>query len=1386
MFEQALELPVPEVSAFLDRECGDDADLRQAVDELLAADRAAGDFLEAPAALPATEAPPFDPSAGRQMGPYRLLRRIGAGGMGEVYLARDTRLHRNVAVKLLPAEWSHDSAAQERFTLEARTASALDHPNICTIHDIGVSDEGRFFLVMAYYRGETLERRLARGPLPVAQAVDIAAQIGRGLALAHEAGVVHRDIKPANVMVTLRGEVKLLDFGIARLVGALGLTRTGALVGTPAYLSPEQARGETVDARTDLWALGVVLYEMLSGRRPFAGEHPQAVIHAILTRDPAPLCDEATGVPAALERIVFRALAKTPAERYPSAVDLLRDLQSGQPAGAVVPALDPHDAHAPTAEPVLRVLAATVPAGGARSWSGDGHAVALAARHDRMARDLLARFGGLEVDKQDGFLHLFERAADAVGYALAYHQALARLSQEADVELAAGVSLHLGEVLLRRNPPADVARGARPLEVEGEARSTVARLASLAAGRQTLLTRAVFDLARRSAVDDTLGAARLHWLAHGAYVFTGVPEPLEVFEVGVEGFAPLAEPPGSAVSRRQVAVDDEPTLGWRPAPGQPIPRRPNWVLEARLGEGGFGEVWLARHKSGDRRVFKFCFEAVRLRALKREVTLFRLLKEALGHRHDIAGLLDWNLDHAPYFLEAEYTEGGDLPAWAAAQGGLERVPLATRLELMAEVAEALAAAHSVGVLHKDVKPQNVLIATDREGRPRARLTDFGIGLLTEEGKRGMQALTAASVMTAPESGGTARYMAPELLEGKPATIQADVYSLGVMLYQMVAGDLSRALAPGWRRDVEDELLAEDVAGFVDGRPERRPGSAAEVAERLRSLETRRAAQQEERRAREAAEAARTALERAQRRRKLATAVAAAALVVLAVVAALAVRERQARRTADLRQQQAEDLIGFMLGDLRQKLEPVGRLEILDGVGAKALQYFAAVPESELSDAELARRSQALYQIGDVRTRQGRVNEAIKPLEESLRLAQALARRDPDDARRLFDLGQSHFWLGSARREQGDLDRALEQFQAYFDIASRLVRRDPANREWTLELAYAYTNLGAVQETQGKLDKAAASVRRAMEIKQGLAAGRPDDAALQESVANGLSWLARVLEKQGDLRGALTEYERERALRARLAAARSDDTQARFLLAVNESHLAEMRLALGEPQAALTELAGMHRTLAELTALDPDNGDWRRTLAACHLQVGEARLDLGEADAAQAAFVAARRLTEGLSTTDSAKADWRRDAGRIEVDLAAVALARGDAAAARRAAETGLAALAPLLAERPDDRTTRSLLAQAYLLLGRSEQALGDGRRAQEAWRRAYQTVAPAVRASADPVLLDPWARAALHLGRSGEAVAVAERLRAAGYARAEFLATFERKGDGHGAEHGAR
>jgi tetratricopeptide (TPR) repeat protein/TolB-like protein len=258
--------------------------------------------------------------------------------MGIVYRAQDTRLDRTVALKFLPMEWCQEPLLRERFTREARAASTLDHPHICTVFDIGETPEGQLFIAMAYCPGETLKQRTLRGPMPIDEAVDVAIQIGEALGTAHEGGTVHRDIKPANILITDRDQVKVVDFGLAKLAGEVTVTRKGSVIGTPAYMSPEQATGDEVDGRSDLWALGAVLYEMVAGRRAFVAGHEQAILLAITTTDPTPIDTLRPEAPAELQRIIRRCLKRKPEERYQAAGELVADLKRfrGDPTPAEI------------------------------------------------------------------------------------------------------------------------------------------------------------------------------------------------------------------------------------------------------------------------------------------------------------------------------------------------------------------------------------------------------------------------------------------------------------------------------------------------------------------------------------------------------------------------------------------------------------------------------------------------------------------------------------------------------------------------------------------------------------------------------------------------------------------------------------------------------------------------------------------------------------------------------------------------------------------------------------------------------------------------------------------------------------------------------------------
>ena len=329
LLEQALDLPPEQRPAFLEAACGSDHALRVQVQQLLTAHDRAGTFLAAPAVIGAfgdITQEQTDSLIGRTLGQYVVISRLGAGGMGVVYQARDTRLDRLVALKFLPLDLVLDEERKLRLVREAKASAALEHPNIAAVHEIAEGPDGRMFIVMGYYEGETLRQRIQKGPLPLPEAMEIARQVASGLAHAHGRGIVHRDVKPGNVMLTSDGLTKIIDFGLAKLRGLSTITGADRVMGTVAYMSPEQARGEEVDQPTDVWSLGAVLYEMLTGHLPFRGEHPAATIHNILTTDPRPLLQLRPDVPPEMDRIIRKALEKNPGSRYPSAAELLAEL----------------------------------------------------------------------------------------------------------------------------------------------------------------------------------------------------------------------------------------------------------------------------------------------------------------------------------------------------------------------------------------------------------------------------------------------------------------------------------------------------------------------------------------------------------------------------------------------------------------------------------------------------------------------------------------------------------------------------------------------------------------------------------------------------------------------------------------------------------------------------------------------------------------------------------------------------------------------------------------------------------------------------------------------------------------------------------------------------
>ncbi len=344
IFHAALDQEPEQTSAFLDTACEGDQLLRRKVETLLASHQRAGDFIETSAVGITTriiENGQPDVLIGQTIGHYKISKRIGAGGMGEVYLATDITAGRKAAIKLLPARFTGNVERLTRFEQEARAVVGLNHPNILTVYEIG-EDHSIHYIASELIEGETLRQCLMRGRMQLSEAVDVAVQVTSALAAAHEAGIVHRDIKPENIMLRPDGYVKVLDFGIAKLAesafaeataegaGSMTLAETnlGSIQGTVRYMSPEQACGAPIDKRTDIWSLGVVLYEMVTGHAPFAGDAPGEVMASILEKEPPALTSYITKTPPELQQIISKTLRKEREERYHSAREPLEALQS--------------------------------------------------------------------------------------------------------------------------------------------------------------------------------------------------------------------------------------------------------------------------------------------------------------------------------------------------------------------------------------------------------------------------------------------------------------------------------------------------------------------------------------------------------------------------------------------------------------------------------------------------------------------------------------------------------------------------------------------------------------------------------------------------------------------------------------------------------------------------------------------------------------------------------------------------------------------------------------------------------------------------------------------------------------------------------------------------
>ena len=800
------------------------------------------------------------------------------------------------------------------------------------------------------------------------------------------------------------------------------------------------------------------------------------------------------------------------------------------------------------------------------------------------------------------------------------------------------------------------------------------------------------------------------------------------------------------------------------------------MLLEPLGRGGMGEVYNGFDETLKRRV---ALKAIRAEHRLSPQARTRFLREAqilsqLDHPQ-ICRIFDYVEGPDADYLVLEFIEGRSLRA--AMRNGLEP---ARTLRIAEQVVEVLAVAHAAGVVHRDLKPDNVMVTSAGE----VKVLDFGLARSRDSGD-GAEEPASTTEATAPadlanletmplaaedivvtERGrvlGTLAYMSPEQARGEPASAASDMYSFGLLLQELLTGEapyeqglsqiaLLAAAAEARTRPVKG--VSADIAALIERlkspAPTRRP-TAVETAERLRWI-------------------------RNKPKRRLRAVAAAGVVLALAAGGIKYTLDLDRERTvAEQRRDQAEGLIGFMLGDLREKLKPIGRLDILDGVGDEALDYFAAVPEAELSSEELFRRATALSQIGDVRIEQGKLEAAMEPIQESLALSKQLVARDPQNAQWQLGLGASHYYIGAVLMNRGEPRGALEHWEAYHSIASALAAKDPVNTRYRSELFMAGSNLGAAYQAQGELESARARFDDALKAAASLAATDSKSEA-QTNLAYAHNQLGLVLGQLGKLDASREQLRQEVVLRERLLAADPKNAENKLRLGTSRYFLGQVLEAMGETAAAVEQYVPANRQMAELVASDPANTRWRRNLADTHLMIARVARSRGERARALREIEIALPLFEKLVASDPKQSRWAADLAATRIMHARLL---ADGGATRQALETMREVAASMQARL--DSSPQDRLAPVQLSAALSEESAvlkqqGDVEAARESAARARRAIEELARGSSDWRFLDPWARALLGVGALDEAGAVVTRLRGFGYRNPDFIETLRRAG----------
>ena len=782
--------------------------------------------------------------------------------------------------------------------------------------------------------------------------------------------------------------------------------------------------------------------------------------------------------------------------------------------------------------------------------------------------------------------------------------------------------------------------------------------------------------------------------------------------------------------------------------GQPARVGPYRILSL-LGRGGMGAVYLAEQTEPVRREVALKLLTT---GVDSEIFAARFDTErqtlALMQHPNITNVFDAGVSERglPYFVMERVTGTTLLEYCDGHQLGVR-----ARIDLFRQICHAVQHAHEKGIVHRDLKPSNVIV-TETDTRPVCKVIDFGIA-------KTIGADAAAKLTMTGISLGTPAYMSPEQARGDAdVDTRADVYSLGVTLYELLAGVLpfeskssfammmetqhGDASAPSRRfatltateqatiaarRGTDPESLRRELREDLDW-------VILKAIERDRELRYHSANELEADLARHFANQPLSVgppsggyrARKFVRRHKLAVAFAATTgllLVGFSISVAVQARRIAAANDAVVRRQgQAEELIGFMLGDLRTRLTAVGRLELLDEVSKKAMDYFAAVPETELSNEELFRRSQALSQLGEVRLSQGKLDTAFLAFKQSLALGESLARRDSSNGAWQLGLGASHYWVGFVHYRRNDLDSAMAHFKEYSRITERLVARSPDSLNYRYELALASSNIGSTLEAKGDLGGALAAFQRKVAIMEELV--RRDSTKLdwRRDLGNGYNTVGVTQRKLGDLAGAERSHSAELAVKQAIASRDSTNNGYREMVALAQNSLAGVLVTEGRPDDAVALASASRATYARLAAFDSINPERHRLLAIADRFLGVIALERGDAASAITPLTASVGAMEALVARVPSNAVYQLNLAQSLAPLGSAQRALGRGAAAEAIERRALAIIEPALAKKPSDLNLRAASAEANIELGDALARNGRLGDARAAWARALVAI----------------------------------------------------------------